>query len=200
MAWDTACLQNETAILLAPDDYSFIMIQPTIFTGPCKSTYDVRSPPLHLACSDSVPCTDLKLSEIELLPSQGQLMANPFCWNAYGAMQNLTIPPVSCLLDGIPQFSPQNNIDQCQNNFPSVPSAYCGAFDITYMAPSDEAELMHIVATAAAIDDTEPAASGSHGQWDWNISFSEQQSNRTGGQKSDKWGNCLLYKSYQAIG
>ncbi|KAB5556072.1 hypothetical protein DKX38_006981 [Salix brachista] len=145
-----------------------------------KGTYDVRSPPLHLACSDSVPCTDLKLSEIELLPAQGQLMANPFCWNAYGAMQNLTIPPVSCLLDGIPQFSPQNNIDQCQNNFPSVPSAYCGAFDISYMAPSDEAELMHIVATAAAIDDTEPAASGSHGQWDWNISSSEQQSNRTG--------------------
>uniref|UniRef100_A0A6N2L666 Uncharacterized protein n=1 Tax=Salix viminalis TaxID=40686 RepID=A0A6N2L666_SALVM len=43
---------------------------------------------------------------------------------------------------------------------PSVPSAYCGAFDIAYMATSDEAELMHIVATAAAIDDTEPVASG----------------------------------------
>ncbi len=41
-------------------------------------------------------------------------------------------------------------------------STHCGAFDITYlatlpgfvvMAPSDEAELMHMVATAAAIDD-----------------------------------------------
>lgn len=39
---------------------------------------------------------------------------------------------------------------------------HCGAFDVTYMAclpnmvvmaPSDEAELMHMVATAAAIDD-----------------------------------------------
>ena len=39
---------------------------------------------------------------------------------------------------------------------------HCGTFDITYMAclsnmvvmaPSDEAELMHMVATAAAIDD-----------------------------------------------
>lgn len=39
---------------------------------------------------------------------------------------------------------------------------HCGAFDITFMAslpnmvvmaPSDEAELMHMVATAAAIDD-----------------------------------------------
>jgi deoxyxylulose-5-phosphate synthase len=63
--------------------------------------------------------------------------------------------------------------------------AYCGAFDITCMAPSDEAELMHIVATAAAIDDTEPAASGSQEQWNWNNSFPEQQSNRTGGQKSE---------------
>lgn len=39
---------------------------------------------------------------------------------------------------------------------------HCGAFDVTYMAclpnmvvmaPSDEAELMHMVATAATIDD-----------------------------------------------
>ena len=37
MAWDTACFQNEPAILLAPDDYSF-MIQPTVFTGPCKTS------------------------------------------------------------------------------------------------------------------------------------------------------------------
>ncbi|KAF9681459.1 hypothetical protein SADUNF_Sadunf05G0003700 [Salix dunnii] len=91
---------------------SSVYISDILYTN-IKGTYDVRSPPLHLACSDSVPCTDLKLSEIELLPAQGQFMANPFCWNAYG---NLTIPPVSCLLGGIPQFLPQNNIDQCQNN------------------------------------------------------------------------------------
>lgn len=35
MAWDNAC-QSESAILLAPLGY-FFMIQPTIFTGPCKS-------------------------------------------------------------------------------------------------------------------------------------------------------------------
>ncbi|KAH8507143.1 hypothetical protein H0E87_009597 [Populus deltoides] len=94
---------------------SAVYISDILYTN-IKGTYDIRSPPLHLACSDSVPCTNLRLSEIELLPAHGQFMANPFCWNAYGAMQNLTIPPVSCLLDGIPQFLPQNNIDQCQNN------------------------------------------------------------------------------------
>lgn len=94
---------------------SAVYISDILYTN-IKGTYDIRSPPLHLACSDSVPCTNLRLSEIELLPAQGQFMANPFCWNAYGTMQNLTIPPVPCLLDGIPQFLPQNNIDQCQNN------------------------------------------------------------------------------------
>ncbi|KAK7397088.1 hypothetical protein VNO78_18255 [Psophocarpus tetragonolobus] len=34
-----------------------------------KGTYDVRSPPIRFACSDSVPCTNLRLSEVELLPS-----------------------------------------------------------------------------------------------------------------------------------
>ncbi|KAJ4822332.1 hypothetical protein Tsubulata_013477 [Turnera subulata] len=78
-----------------------------------KGTYDVRSPPLHLACSDSVPCTNLVLSDIELLPAQGQLVADPYCWNAYGAMQTLTVPPVLCLLGGIPEFIGQNIVDQC---------------------------------------------------------------------------------------
>ncbi|KDP23351.1 hypothetical protein JCGZ_23184 [Jatropha curcas] len=78
-----------------------------------KGTYDVRSPAFHLACSDSVPCSDLILSDIELLPAKGEFMANPFCWNAFGAVQTLTIPPVSCLQEGIPQFLTQDIIDQC---------------------------------------------------------------------------------------
>lgn len=36
LAWDTAC-QSESATLLVPDSYSF-MVQSTIFTGPCKSS------------------------------------------------------------------------------------------------------------------------------------------------------------------
>ncbi|XP_011023841.1 PREDICTED: polygalacturonase At1g48100-like [Populus euphratica] len=94
---------------------SAVHISDILYTS-IKGTYDVRSPPLHLACSDSVPCTNLELAEIELLPAQGQFVADPFCWNAYGAMQNLTIPPISCLLDGIPQYIGQNTIDQCQDN------------------------------------------------------------------------------------
>ncbi|CAK9181179.1 unnamed protein product [Ilex paraguariensis] len=78
-----------------------------------KGTYDVRSPPMHLACSDTVPCTNLTLSDVELFPAHGQTILEPFCWNAYGALETLTIPPVFCLLEGIPQSLPQNDVDRC---------------------------------------------------------------------------------------
>ncbi|KAG4913848.1 hypothetical protein JHK85_055238 [Glycine max] len=68
-----------------------------------KGTYDARSPPMRFACSDSVPCTNLTLSEVELLPaahSQGKILTNPFCWKVYGTVQTLTTPHVLCLLEG----------------------------------------------------------------------------------------------------
>ncbi|CAL5330039.1 unnamed protein product [Camellia sinensis] len=78
-----------------------------------KGTYDIRSPPMHLACSDTMPCTNLTFSDVELLPAQGQLLLDPFCWNAYGDMRTLTIPPVYCLSEGTPQSIPQNDVDRC---------------------------------------------------------------------------------------
>ncbi|KDO86869.1 polygalacturonase At1g48100 [Citrus sinensis] len=78
-----------------------------------KGTYDIRSPPMHFACSDTVPCTNLTLSEVELLPAKGDLVSDPFCWNAYGDLPTLTIPPVSCLLEGIPRSLLDNEIDHC---------------------------------------------------------------------------------------
>ncbi|KAK9292628.1 hypothetical protein L1049_020603 [Liquidambar formosana] len=79
-----------------------------------KGTFDVRSPPMHLACSDSVPCTNLTISDVELLPSQSKkTVANPFCWNAYGNQQALTVPPFLCLLGGIPGSLPDNDVDRC---------------------------------------------------------------------------------------
>nr|XP_043629406.1 polygalacturonase At1g48100-like [Erigeron canadensis] len=77
-------------------------------------TYDFRSPAVHLGCSDSVPCTNLTFSEVELVPSQGQNILSPYCWNAYGNLQTLTIPPVFCLLDGNPvSLIDANTDDQC---------------------------------------------------------------------------------------
>ncbi|CAL0329814.1 unnamed protein product [Lupinus luteus] len=68
-----------------------------------KGTYDVRTPPIHFACSDTVACTNITLSEVELLPYEGELLDEPFCWNAYGSQETLTIPPINCLRDGDPE-------------------------------------------------------------------------------------------------
>ncbi|RVW22089.1 Polygalacturonase [Vitis vinifera] len=96
------CVNQTSAVLISHISYTNI-----------KGTYDVRSSPMHFACSDSVPCTNLTLSEVELLPSKGQIMMNPFCWNAYGASQTLTIPPLFCLLEGTSQPLPQREVDKC---------------------------------------------------------------------------------------
>ncbi|KAJ7977717.1 Polygalacturonase family [Quillaja saponaria] len=84
-----------------------------IFYTNIKGTYDVRSPPMHFACSDSVPCTNITLSDVELLPALGDMVLDPYCWNAYGDLQTLTIPPVSCLLEGTPPSIFDNDIDHC---------------------------------------------------------------------------------------
>ncbi|KAJ1397944.1 Pectin lyase fold/virulence factor [Sesbania bispinosa] len=91
---------------------SAVFVSDIVYTN-IKGTYDIRHPPMHFACSDSVPCTNLTLSDIELLPAQGDIVLDPYCWNAYGNSETLTIPPVSCLLEGIPQSIPGSDIDHC---------------------------------------------------------------------------------------
>ncbi|KAJ6334339.1 hypothetical protein OIU78_011267 [Salix suchowensis] len=78
-----------------------------------RGTYNIRSPPMHFACSDSLPCTNITLSDVELLPDKGDLVRDPYCWNAYGVSQTLTIPPVSCLLEGIPGSIFNNDMHYC---------------------------------------------------------------------------------------
>ncbi|XP_054803880.1 polygalacturonase At1g48100 [Prosopis cineraria] len=96
------CTNQSSAVLVS-----------NIFYTNIKGTYDIRSPPMHFACSDSVPCTNLTLSDIELLPAQGDVVLDPYCWNAYGDLQTLTIPPMSCLQEGIPQSVQGNDIGHC---------------------------------------------------------------------------------------
>ncbi|KAL6968690.1 galacturonan 1,4-alpha-galacturonidase [Sarracenia purpurea var. burkii] len=96
------CANQTSAVLVSDIVYSNI-----------KGTYDVRSPPMHFGCSDSVPCTNITLSDVELLPARGEMVLDPFCWNAYGDFQTLTIPPVSCLLQGFPRSILDNVVGYC---------------------------------------------------------------------------------------
>lgn len=81
-----------------------------------RGTYDVRSPPLHLACSDAVPCTNITLAGVELLPARDYFLMEPFCWNVYGVAATLTIPPVTaaCLTEGMPRAVMEFATDQCR--------------------------------------------------------------------------------------
>ncbi|KAF5184982.1 Polygalacturonase [Thalictrum thalictroides] len=97
-----SCANQTSAVFVSDIMYSNI-----------KGTYDVRSPPIHFSCSDSVPCTNLTLSEVELLPSKGDILSDPICWSAYGTLATLTIPPVFCLQEGLPESIITSDIDRC---------------------------------------------------------------------------------------
>ncbi|AQK91442.1 polygalacturonase At1g48100 [Zea mays] len=82
-----------------------------------RGTYNPQaSAPIRLACSDAVACTDITMSGVELLPASGggarALLADPYCWNAYGVMETLTLPPVYCLQEGRPE-SLQDQLTSC---------------------------------------------------------------------------------------
>ncbi|WJX52775.1 galacturonan 1,4-alpha-galacturonidase [Trifolium repens] len=81
-----------------------------------KGTYDVRTAPIHFACSDTVACTNITLSEVELLPFEGELLDDPFCWNAYGDQETLTIPPINCLREGDPETVVDLSTYQCSSS------------------------------------------------------------------------------------
>ncbi|KAJ7977825.1 Polygalacturonase [Quillaja saponaria] len=89
-----------------PNKTSAVFVSDILYTG-IRGTYDTRSPPVHVACSDSLPCSNLTMSAVELHPAQGrdnrQKKMNPFCWKAYGTLKTNTVPPISCLLHGTPK-------------------------------------------------------------------------------------------------
>ncbi|XP_058772292.1 polygalacturonase At1g48100 [Vicia villosa] len=56
-----------------------------------SGTYAMQ--PIHLACSNSIPCTDVDLTDIQLRPSlkyRGYEQA--MCWNSYGKSQGELVP------------------------------------------------------------------------------------------------------------
>ncbi|EEE54470.1 hypothetical protein OsJ_01569 [Oryza sativa Japonica Group] len=90
-----------------------------------RGTYNPRGgggAPVRFACSDTVACTGITMTDVELLPagggdegggaSAGAKLADPYCWNAYGVMETLTQPPVHCLQEGRPE-SLQDQLASC---------------------------------------------------------------------------------------
>lgn len=85
-----SCKNQTTAVALSSIAYESI-----------KGTYTVK--PVHLACSDDTPCSDISLTEIELQPMQEHYhMYDPFCWQAFGELYMPTVPPILCMQNGKP--------------------------------------------------------------------------------------------------
>ncbi|KAG2619533.1 hypothetical protein PVAP13_3NG085900 [Panicum virgatum] len=100
---DKRCMNQSTAVHVTDVSYANV-----------RGSYDARSAPIHFACSDTVPCTNITMSEVELLPFSGELVDDPFCWSAYGTQQTPTIPPITCLQDGLPEALLDNPDLRCR--------------------------------------------------------------------------------------
>jgi hypothetical protein len=59
-----------------------------------------RSNPVHFACSDTVPCTNITVARVELFPFRriSSKADKPFCWNSYGSSLMPTIPSLHVCL------------------------------------------------------------------------------------------------------
>lgn len=100
---DKAHCKNQTAaVALSGINYENI-----------RGTYTVK--PVHFACSDNMPCTDVTLTNIQLKPQVERYhMYDPFCWQAFGQRFSPTIPPVECLQVGKPWSNKiQGDNDSC---------------------------------------------------------------------------------------
>ncbi|XP_024402435.1 polygalacturonase At1g48100 isoform X2 [Physcomitrium patens] len=83
--------QNDTAAVLI-SDIAYSNIRGTYDQARCHA-------PVYFACSDTVPCRNIKVDNVELLPAQANFFTSrPFCWNSYGASDPLCYPPL-CLID-----------------------------------------------------------------------------------------------------
>ncbi|KAK6116522.1 hypothetical protein DH2020_049727 [Rehmannia glutinosa] len=98
----SSCKNQTSAVALSGINYENI-----------RGTYTVK--PVHFACSDNMPCTDVTLTNIQLVPQQERYrMYDPFCWQTFGQLYSPTVPPVACLLVGKPASNKiQGDSDSC---------------------------------------------------------------------------------------
>ncbi|XP_076895049.1 polygalacturonase At1g48100-like isoform X2 [Bidens hawaiensis] len=89
----STCKNQSSAVALSGINYERI-----------RGTYTVK--PVHFACSDSMPCTDVHLNGINLKPIQERYhLYDPFCWKTFGELLSPAVPPVECLQIGKPSSS-----------------------------------------------------------------------------------------------
>ncbi|XP_026381847.1 polygalacturonase At1g48100-like [Papaver somniferum] len=96
------CKNQTSAVALSGINYEKI-----------RGTYTIK--PVHFACSDSLPCEGVTLTNIKLEPQQERYrMFNPFCWQTFGELNTPSLPPIDCLQIGKPSSNRiQSDRDSC---------------------------------------------------------------------------------------
>ena len=96
------CKNQTTAVALSGITYERI-----------RGTYTVK--PVHLACSDNLPCVDVTLTDIKLEPLQERYhLYDAFCWQTFGTLTTPAVPPIECLQVGKPSNNRiQTDRDSC---------------------------------------------------------------------------------------
>ncbi|TYK15613.1 polygalacturonase [Cucumis melo var. makuwa] len=96
------CSNQTSAVALSGINYERI-----------RGTYTVK--PVHFACSDNLPCTDISLTAIELKPLQELYhLYGAYCWQTFGELRTPTVPPIDCLQIGKPSSNQiQYDFDSC---------------------------------------------------------------------------------------
>lgn len=97
-----SCKNQTTSVSLSGINYENI-----------RGTYTVK--PVHFACSDIMPCTDVTLNNIRLKPHQERYqMHDSYCWQTFGKLYSPTMPPIECLQNGKPLSNKiQRDYDSC---------------------------------------------------------------------------------------
>ncbi|KAB1209157.1 hypothetical protein CJ030_MR6G015583 [Morella rubra] len=100
----TKCQNRTSAVAVSGIDYVNI-----------RGTFTVK--PVHFACCDSIPCTNISLATINLEAAQGSKSNDHFCREACGELRTTsTVPPLTdCLQKGMPSnTSFRSNLESCR--------------------------------------------------------------------------------------
>ncbi|KAF8390264.1 hypothetical protein HHK36_024789 [Tetracentron sinense] len=82
----TRCTNHTSAVQVSNVTYSNIY-----------GTSSYTKPAVKLACSESVPCTDIFMNNVTLRSNRDGRKATTYCLDAYGRVQGEIVPPVPCL-------------------------------------------------------------------------------------------------------
>ncbi|KAK6124922.1 hypothetical protein DH2020_041333 [Rehmannia glutinosa] len=83
---------------ICTNETSAVEVSNVTFTG-LRGTSICTNSTVSLQCSDTVPCTNIVLADVDITSADPNNPTSAVCLNAYGMAQNTYNPTVDCLID-----------------------------------------------------------------------------------------------------